>query len=127
MARAEQGCAAARNSLANTLADAYSRYNSNKITVDYYRRDIISNQVQSWRGLWERHQVDPDSVQFTDVVSAQQTLAQTIQSYTQTLAAQWQAVVDLADLMEVDDLCQLGAPVIEELPPAVGTQHKGSR
>ena len=39
---------------------------------------------------------------------AQQTLAQTIQSYTQTLAAQWQAVVDLADLMEVDDLCQLG-------------------
>ena len=38
-----------------------------------------------------------------------------------------QAVVDLADLMEVDDLCQLGAPVIEELPPAAGTQHKGSR
>ena len=69
LARAEQAFAAARNSLANTLADAYSRYNSNKIMVDYYRRDIISDQVQSWRGLWERHQVDPDSVQFTDVVS----------------------------------------------------------
>jgi outer membrane protein TolC len=66
--------------------------------------------VQSWRGLWQRHQEDPDAVQFTDVVSAQQTLAQTIQTYAQTLGAQWQAVVDLADLMELDDVCQLGTP-----------------
>jgi outer membrane protein, heavy metal efflux system len=124
LARAEQACAAARNSLANTLADAYARYSSNRITADYYRRDIISDQVQSWRGLWERHQVDPDSVQFTDVVSAQQTLAQTIQTYAQTLAAQWQAVVDLADLMELEDLCQMGTPAIEELPPAGAVRTK---
>jgi cobalt-zinc-cadmium efflux system outer membrane protein len=108
LARANHGYALARNTLASSLADAYSRYDANKITVDYYRKDIIRDQVQSWRGLWQRHQEDPDSVQFTDVVSAQQTLAQTIQTYAQTLGAQWQAVVDLADLMELDDMCQMG-------------------
>lgn len=108
LAHANQGYALARDTLATTLADAYARYDTNKVTVAYYRRDIIGDQVQSWRGLWERHQEDPDSVQFTDVVAAQQTLAQTIQTYTQTLAAQWQAVVDLGDLMEVDDLFQIG-------------------
>lgn len=108
LAHANEGYALARDSLANTLADAYGRYDTNKVTVDYYRRNIISDQVQSWRGLWERHQEDPDSVQFTDVVAAQQTLAQTIQTYAQTLALEWQAVVDLADLMEVDDLFQVG-------------------
>jgi cobalt-zinc-cadmium efflux system outer membrane protein len=110
LAHANHGYAVARDTLASTLADAYSRYDTNKITVDYYRKDIIRDQVQSWRGLWQRHQEDPDAVQFTDVVSAQQTLAQTIQTYAQTLGAQWQAVVDLADLMELDDVCQLGTP-----------------
>ena len=81
LAHANQGYALARDSLASTLADAYGRYDTNKTTVDYYRRDIIGDQVQSWRGLWERHQEDPDAVQFTDVVAAQQTLAQTIQTY----------------------------------------------
>jgi cobalt-zinc-cadmium efflux system outer membrane protein len=117
LAHANHGYALARDSLASTLADAYARYDTNKITVDYYRRDIIGDQVQSWRGLWERHQEDPDAVQFTDVVSAQQTLAQTIGTYAQTLGAQWQAVVDLADLMEVDDLFQIGTvEVPEQLP-----------
>lgn len=118
LARANHGYALARDTLASTLADAYGRYDTNKITVDYYRKDIIRDQVQSWRGLWQRHQEDPDSVQFTDVVSAQQTLAQTIQTYAQTLGAQWQAVVDLADLMEVDDVCQVGRAEIMQLPPA---------
>ena len=70
LARANHGYALARDTLASSLADAYSRYDANKITVDYYRKDIIRDQVQSWRGLWQRHQEDPDSVQFTDVVSA---------------------------------------------------------
>ena len=70
--------------------------------------------------MYQRHQQDPDSIAFSDVVSAQQTLAGTIATYLQLLGDQWQAVIDLAGLLQADDLLQLGRPqpaAIPTVPP----------
>ena len=58
----------------------------------------------------------PRAVDLAGGVCLRHGLAQTIQTYAQTLAAQWQAAVDLAGLMEVEDICQLGTPAIKQLP-----------
>jgi hypothetical protein len=44
------------------------------------------------------------------LVTAEQTLATAVATYVQSLGDQWQAVVDLAGLLQVDDLFQMGSP-----------------
>jgi cobalt-zinc-cadmium efflux system outer membrane protein len=98
----------ARNDLLANLADVYARYATTSKTFEYYRHDILSDQVRAYRGQYERYQVDPDA-DFNDVVTSQQTLASTISTYIQLLGDRWQAVVDLAGLMQVGDLFQMDA------------------
>src|SRR4029077_9837110 len=81
-------------------------------------------QVRAYRGVYERHDKDPDRVSFGDIVTAQQLLANTITNYLVTLGAAWTAVVDVAGLLQTTDLFQVAgeqplAPVPElwELPP----------
>jgi len=56
-----------------------------------------------------------DTVSFGDVVTAQQTLAGFIATYITALGAQWTAVVDVANLLQTDDLFGLGQ--IEQFAP----------
>ena len=56
---------------------------------------------------YQRYQVDPDA-DFNDVVTSQQTLATTISTYIQLLGDQWQAVADLAGLLQSDDIFAMG-------------------
>ncbi len=100
----------ARNEVLGDLADTFARYQTNRESFAYYQDSILFDQVRAYRALYLRHQQDPDSVAFSDVVSAQQTLAGTIATYLQLLGDQWQAVIDLAGLLQVDDLFQLGHP-----------------
>ena len=97
----------ARNDLFTTLADTFSRYDTNRQTVQQYRSSILVDQVRAYRGAYQRYQVDPDA-DFNDVVTSQQTLASTISTYIQLLGDQWQAVADLAGLMQSDDIFALG-------------------
>jgi cobalt-zinc-cadmium efflux system outer membrane protein len=99
----------ARNDLLTNLADTFARYETNRQTAEKYRNSILVDQVRAYRGQYQRYQADPDS-DFNDVVTSQQTLATTISTYIQLLGDQWQAVADLAGLMQVDDLFQIGAP-----------------
>ncbi len=98
----------ARNDLFTTLADTFSRYDTNRQTAERYRSSILVDQVRAYRGAYQRYQVDPDA-DFNDVVTSQQTLASTISTYIQLLGDQWQAVADLAGLMQSDDIFALGA------------------
>ncbi len=110
----------ARNELLGDLADIYARYQTNRESFAYYQQSILFDQVRAYRALYQRHQQDPDSIAFSDVVSAQQTLAGTIATYLQLLGDQWQAVIDLAGLLQADDLLQLGRPqpaAIPTVPP----------
>ena len=97
----------ARNDLFTNLADTFARYETNRQTAQQYHNSILVNQVRAYRGAYQRYQVDPDA-DFNDVVTSQQTLASTISTYIQLLGDQWQAVADLAGLMQDDDIFALG-------------------
>jgi cobalt-zinc-cadmium efflux system outer membrane protein len=105
--RASQECSRVRNELASSLADAFARYQSQRVLLDYYRTQILQDQVQSYRAIYQRYQQDADSVDFNDVVTSQQTLASAVSTYIQALGDQWQAVVDMAGLLQLDELSQL--------------------
>lgn len=99
----------ARNTLVTTLADAFNRYETGRMTVQL-GYEQIRNQLQAYRGIHARRQQQPDQVAFGDVVAAQQTLATTIAAYVTALGQQWQAVVDVANVLQTDDLFQGGTP-----------------
>jgi cobalt-zinc-cadmium efflux system outer membrane protein len=104
----------ARNTLTNALADAYNRYETNRENVDLALQQI-RDQVRAYRSLYERRQSLPGDVGFGDVVTAQQTLAGYIAGYVTALGAQWLAVSDVANLLQTDDLFQVG-PTREVAP-----------
>jgi cobalt-zinc-cadmium efflux system outer membrane protein len=99
--------------LTNNLATAYLSYRTNLEGLEYYRKFILPDQVRTYRGVFERRQIDINSA-FGDLVQAQQTLASNVQTYLGILGNMWTAVVSVADLLQTDDLFQLGAP--HELP-----------
>jgi len=90
------------------LADIFSRYQTSSVTLGYYRSQILLDQVRAYRSIYERYQQQPDAVGFNDVVTAQHTLASTVAAYMQALGDRWQAVVDLAGLLQEDDLFAMG-------------------
>jgi cobalt-zinc-cadmium efflux system outer membrane protein len=109
--------------LTGTLADAYNRYLTAHEQVRTFSR-MIEDQVRAYRGVYGRYREVGDTVVFGDVVTAQQTLVGFIASYITALGAQWTAVVDVANVLQTDDLFGLGqnehfAPVpnLEQLLP----------
>lgn len=112
--------------LINTLADAYNRYETARDTVRV-SLEQIRDQVRVYRALYQRRQQQPGQVGFGDLVTTQQTLAGYISAYVTALGAQWTAVVDIANLLQTDDLFGMGpnepvAPVpdLGHLPPPCG-------
>jgi cobalt-zinc-cadmium efflux system outer membrane protein len=100
--------------LINTLADAFNRYRTTRQQVQISSRQI-EDQVRAYRPLYERHWQAPDQVAFGDLVTAQQTLVGYISAYITALGAQWTAVVDVANLLQTDDLFQVGST--QEMTP----------
>ena len=106
---------AAENDLVSRLADAVGRYEGNRVAVANYRDKVLPALTQAYQGLIRRYQQEPadvpgGKVAFNDIVTAQQNLSQALQSYLQALTSQWQAVVDLGALLQVDEL-YAGPPV----------------
>lgn len=117
-----------RDDLTTRLADAFERYENNRVLLGYYRDRILPDQVRAFRGVYERHNQDPDHVSFGDVITAQQTMATSITTYLTTLQSMWQAVVDVSTLLQTKDLfqvspempetiCQQPIPDLEQLAP----------
>lgn len=98
-----------RDDLTGRLADAFRRYESNRTRLRLYRDHILPDQVRVYQGVRQRHNWDPDAVSFGDVVTAQQTLAQVIITYVGALGDMWTAVTDIANLLQTNDLYQVGA------------------
>jgi cobalt-zinc-cadmium efflux system outer membrane protein len=103
--------------LTNTLSNAYTNYKNNLDALEFYRRDILPDQVRYYRGVFERRRVDQNSA-FGDLVTAQQTLAASVSTYLGLLGQMWTSVVQVADLLQTDDLFQVGNP--RELPDLPG-------
>jgi cobalt-zinc-cadmium efflux system outer membrane protein len=113
--------------LTGTLADAYNRYLTAKEQVRIVMQQI-QDQVRAYRGVYLRYRrVVPGAelltpgVSFGDVVTAQQTLVTYISSYITALGLQWTAVVDVANLLQTDDLFQTGRT--EEVAPVPDLEH----
>jgi cobalt-zinc-cadmium efflux system outer membrane protein len=106
--------------LTNTLATAYTNYKNNLDALEYYRRNILPDQVRTYRGAFERRQVDITAA-FADLVTAQQTLVTGVTTYLSILGTLWTSAVSVADLLQTDDLFQLGKP--HELPELPDLEH----
>jgi cobalt-zinc-cadmium efflux system outer membrane protein len=129
---------ATENDLISRLADALGRYEANKIAAANTREKVLPALVQAYQGLIRRYQQEPadvpgGKVAFNDIVVAQQNVAQALQAYLTFLTAQWQAVVDLGSLLQVDELYALPAapapepkevPVPPMLPPVAPPDGK---
>jgi outer membrane protein, heavy metal efflux system len=117
LARSNREVARVENDLSLRLAEAFERYRNNLTQVLYYRDSILPNQVRVYRALHQRYHSEPNKIQYGDLVVAEQTLAQALVTYVQSLSAQWQAVVDLGALLQTDDLYQLAPPGACGPPP----------
>jgi cobalt-zinc-cadmium efflux system outer membrane protein len=115
LAQASVGPDQARNALITTLADAFDRYRTASRTVAITGSQV-RDQVRVFRGVYERRQQVPGQVGFGDVVSAEQTLSGYVSAYVTALGLQWQAVVDVANLLQAEDLFQ-GANQLHEVVP----------
>lgn len=96
--------------LTTTLATAFMGYKQNLDALENYRKYILPNQVRFYRGVLDRRQIDLAGVAFADLVTAQQTLATDVSNYLGILGSLWTSVVAVADLLQTDDLFQLGQP-----------------
>lgn len=104
LVRAEQNLNDTNNKLMSSLADAYSRFTSSRTISESYRTELLPDQVRVYRGVYDRFLIDGESIDFAQVVVAQQTLATVVTGYLQSLNDVWMATVDLAELLQVDDL-----------------------
>ena len=93
-----------QNDLANRLADAVERYENARNLTELYRQNILPDQARTFRGLYERHQQQPDIVGFVEVVNAQQTLLASINVYINTLSLRWTALTDIGSLLQIETL-----------------------
>ncbi len=106
-----------RNDLLSDMADAYNRYITGQAIVENYRNVILPDQVRVYRATYERFRIAGQEVDFAQIVVSQQTLAQAVVSYLDAVSAQWQATVDVAQLLQVDDLFTLDRGVTEPVEP----------
>jgi outer membrane protein, heavy metal efflux system len=107
MVRAVEQPHAVEVNLTTNLATAYATYKTNLLALDYYRRNILPDQVRYYRGVFERRKVDPTAA-FGDLVQAQQTLVTDVTSYLGILNSLWTSVIGVADFLQTDDLFQHG-------------------
>jgi outer membrane protein, heavy metal efflux system len=95
--------------LSNTLATNFASYKTNLQALDYYRNHILPDQVRAYRGVLARRQLDP-SAAFSDLFSAQQTLSTFVTTYVGVLGTLWTSAVNVADVLQTDDIFQLARP-----------------
>ncbi len=96
--------AVAQNSLVGRLAEAFARYDANRQVAANYRDKILPNFIQAYRATALQFQAEPDKVGFNDIVVAQQNVGVALQAYLAALTAQWQGVVDVAAVLQLDEL-----------------------
>jgi cobalt-zinc-cadmium efflux system outer membrane protein len=120
LVRAKEGPHAAEMNLTTTLATAYMGYKTNLEALEYYRKYILPDLVQTFRGVEERRRFD-QTLALADLSTAQQNLATGVTNYLTLLGTLWSSTVGVADLLQTDDLFQLAQP--RELPPLPDLEH----
>ncbi len=120
LAQAAVGPDQSRNALIGILAEAYGRYLTARKAVEIVQQQL-RDQVRFYKGHRLRWNAVPAEVSFVDLYVAQQALAGFIASYIIALGQQWQAVVDIGNLLQSEDLFCAAAP--EPMPPIPDLNH----
>jgi cobalt-zinc-cadmium efflux system outer membrane protein len=94
-----------RLDLTRRLTEAFERYSTNRRLLEQYRSTILPDQQKAFEGISKRFEQELGKVSFSEVVLAQQTLANTYSSYLTVLNAAWQAYADLTRLAQSDEPC----------------------
>jgi cobalt-zinc-cadmium efflux system outer membrane protein len=119
-----------RNNLTQSLADAFQRYLTNRENVAITQQQV-QDQVRVYRHVRERYfgAGAAGGLDFTDMFVVQQSLVTYITNYVAALGMQWLAVCDVANLLQTDDLFQVGpkkemvpVPDLPQLAPRPGMQ-----
>jgi len=100
LVRAMNEPARVRLDLSQRIAEIYERYSSNRRLLGQYQNEILPEQLKAFDGVRKRYEQEPGKVSFSEVVLAQQTLAQAYTAYLNVLAAAWQAVAELIRLSQ---------------------------
>ena len=114
--------AVATNQLTGQLADAFERYQNGRFQSEYYRTQILPDLARAYRGVFDRHIAASDKVAFGDIIVAQQNLAGGVSAYIASLVLQWNAAVDIANLMQLRDFQTL----FSDLPPIPDSAKYGA-
>ena len=122
--QATQQVRRAEMELTSQLANTFNQYSTNRITLQFYADKILPDYARAYRGVYELHQLSPETMGFEGIIVAQINLAQAIATYIATLNLQWSAVADLSYLMQVETLEEMAAlgggretPAPEPIPP----------
>jgi cobalt-zinc-cadmium efflux system outer membrane protein len=145
---AGEGPLHARNDLYNRLSEAFGRYQTFRKNLALYRDSILPDLVRVYDRIYRRYQFEgqvnlpappgvPPALQFSpptidDVVLAQQFLTSSVATYITNLAGMWQAIVDVTDLIQTNDMFRMGQdklpteptpalPDLEQLKPLMPT------
>lgn len=114
LVRATEEVPRVENDLRSRLADAFERFETNRMLVGYQRDQILPDSVRTYRGTYERHIQSPEDVGFADVIVAQQAMLNSVGVYIGALNGQWSAFVDIAALLQVDTLKELQLELMEK-------------
>ncbi len=121
LAQAAAGPDQARLNLINILADAFNRYVVARQQVEITMQQM-RDLVRVYKGAWVRHQLRPADVSFSDLWPIQVNLENFVNVFITALGMQFQATVDVADLLQTEDFFNSGQrqdvinlPVLEDL------------
>jgi cobalt-zinc-cadmium efflux system outer membrane protein len=138
-----------RNDLYSRLSEAFNRYQSSRQNLALYRDQILPDLVRVYDAIYRRYHalggvqppgvtpatppsapattpvpplppaIQPPQPGINDVVVAQQFLTSSIATYITNLQGMWQAVVDVTDLIQTNDMFRMGQDALptEALPP----------
>jgi len=108
LVRSIQLVADTENQLTGKLAPMFGTYEANRQIAKSFRTEALSDQVRAYRGIYQRYLTEPSGISFNDVIVGQQTVAGVLNQYIDVLQSQWQSTVDLGEMLQVDDLFQMG-------------------
>ena len=108
-----------RADLTSRVAEAFERYQNNRVLLEMYRTQMLPNQVQAFRAVVTRHfrAGERGGTSYNDLIVAEQTLVGLITNYVNILKEQWMSVVDLAGLMQTAELFEsMEKDAVEPVP-----------
>jgi cobalt-zinc-cadmium efflux system outer membrane protein len=98
-----QQLAVTTNQLTTLMADAFERYQTARVQAEYSRTQVLPDLARAYRGIYEAHIANSETVAFGDIIVAQQNLALGVTVYITALTNQWIALTDIANLIQARD------------------------